>query len=262
MKTIEVCFSICSNCNFNCEYCYSSKPSICGDHFLKLPQLKIILQNLKLLKNTNFIFYISGGGEPTLNPQIKEIITLICDEFFNKIQKLIIISNGSYKKELYYDLVKIDRRIELKISVHNFINYKTFIYLIKETDINLEFYVMYNPLYKEKYKDLMTYYSRNNLKFTVKKIYNNINKEMNFYNYSIDDINFIEQYNSDKNLNKKNDCEVNKNFIFIHPSGKGNICGFCYKHQMISFLHSRETFLKKIKEIKLKCINLNLKEIL
>ena len=134
MKILEVCFSLTNKCNFDCDYCYSHNSKNETNIFLNLIQIKLIIKNLKLFKNAFFIFYISGGGEPTLNPEIKEIIKLLYCELSSQIKKIIIISNGSYKKELYNALIT-DKRTELKISVHNFVNYKTFIYLIKETNI-------------------------------------------------------------------------------------------------------------------------------
>lgn len=258
MKILEVCFSLTNKCNFDCDYCYSHNSKNETNMFLNLIQIKLIIKNLKLFKNAFFIFYISGGGEPTLNPEIKEIIKLLYCELSSQIKKIIIISNGSYKKELYNALIT-DKRTELKISVHNFVNYKTFIYLIKETNINLEFYLMYNPLYKEKYKNLMKN-QRDNVKFTLKKVYRDINKKVTFFSYSESDNNFIKAYNDDLFFNIKTNCETSKNFIFINQLGFGHICSFCSQQKKIFFLLNPEKFLKKINENIPKCMKNNLKD--
>lgn len=103
MKRCEMI--ITEYCNFNCAYCRGLSSEIYGDRKFKMLSLDEIKQNIdywcqnKPLENIRF-----SGGEPTLHPKIKEIISYSKEK---GIQRIAISSNGSSKWELYEELVKL-----------------------------------------------------------------------------------------------------------------------------------------------------------
>lgn len=102
MKRCEMI--ILEACNFKCPYCRGLKDSIYGDRKVKLLSLAEIKTNIDYwcegqpLENIRF-----SGGEPTLHPQIVEIVAYAKAK---GIKRIAISSNGSAKPELYRRLVE------------------------------------------------------------------------------------------------------------------------------------------------------------
>jgi len=92
-------------CNFNCPYCRGLDQKIYGNRKIKqlnLNEVKNIIDiwcKGKPLKNIRF-----SGGEPTLHPDIKEIVSYAKSKGINRIA---ISSNGSNKLKLYKELIKL-----------------------------------------------------------------------------------------------------------------------------------------------------------
>lgn len=92
-------------CNFNCPYCRGLDKEIYGNRKIKqlsLSEVKNIIDiwcKDKPLKNIRF-----SGGEPTLHPDIKEIV-----KYAKKkgIDRIAISSNGSNKLSLYKELIRL-----------------------------------------------------------------------------------------------------------------------------------------------------------
>jgi len=101
MKRCEMI--ITEYCNFCCAYCRGLKPEIYGDRKLKQLSLDEIKYNIDLwcegvpLENIRF-----SGGEPTLHPNIKEVISYAKEK---GIKRIAISTNGSNKLELYKELI-------------------------------------------------------------------------------------------------------------------------------------------------------------
>lgn len=91
-------------CNFKCSYCRGLKDWICGDRKLKMLSLEEIKRNIDLwcvpfpLENIRF-----SGGEPTLHPDIIEIVKYSKSK---GIKRIALSTNGSNKSELYFKLVE------------------------------------------------------------------------------------------------------------------------------------------------------------
>lgn len=102
MKRCEMI--ITEYCNFKCPYCRGLDASIYGDRKIKQLSLQEIKRNIDLwcenipLENIRF-----SGGEPTLHPNIVEIIAYAKQK---GIKRIAISSNGSNKLELYKQLVE------------------------------------------------------------------------------------------------------------------------------------------------------------
>jgi len=92
-------------CNFHCPYCRGLDNYIYGNRKIKklsLNEVKKIIDiwcKDKPLKNIRF-----SGGEPTLHPNIREIIKYSKDK---GIKRIAISSNGSNDLELYKELIKL-----------------------------------------------------------------------------------------------------------------------------------------------------------
>ncbi len=102
MKRCEMI--ILEYCNFRCPYCRGLKDEIYGDRKLKMLSLDEIKRNIDYwcegtpLENIRF-----SGGEPTLHPDIVEIIKYSKEK---GIKRIAISTNGSNKWELYEELVR------------------------------------------------------------------------------------------------------------------------------------------------------------
>ena len=103
MKRCEMI--ITEYCNFSCPYCRGLKDYIYGDRQHKQLSLDEIKRNIDYwcenepLENIRF-----SGGEPTMHPNIKEIIAYSKEK---GIKRIAISTNGSNKLELYKELIKL-----------------------------------------------------------------------------------------------------------------------------------------------------------
>ena len=103
MKRCEMI--ITEYCNFSCPYCRGLKPEIYGDRVVKKLSLDEIKTNIDYwcenepLENIRF-----SGGEPTLHPQIREVIAYSKEK---GIKRIAISTNGSNKMELYRELIEL-----------------------------------------------------------------------------------------------------------------------------------------------------------
>jgi cyclic pyranopterin phosphate synthase len=102
MKRCEMI--ITEYCNFKCPYCRGLKDWIYGDRKLKMLSLEEVKRNIDFwceplpLENIRF-----SGGEPTLHPNIVEIVSYAKSKGINRIA---ISTNGSNKSSLYFKLVE------------------------------------------------------------------------------------------------------------------------------------------------------------
>ncbi len=102
MKRCEMI--ITEYCNFSCPYCRGLKDYIYGDRKHKQLTLDEIKQNINYwcegqpLENIRF-----SGGEPTMHPDIVEVIKYAKQ---SGIKRIAISTNGSNKLELYKELIE------------------------------------------------------------------------------------------------------------------------------------------------------------
>lgn len=102
MKRCEMI--ITEYCNFSCPYCRGLADYVYGERKVKRLSLDEIKQNIDYwcegelpLENIRF-----SGGEPTLHPDIREIISYAKEK---GIKRIAISTNGSNDLELYKELI-------------------------------------------------------------------------------------------------------------------------------------------------------------
>lgn len=141
LRSIEI--NISNICNLKCPFCPHSLTSFQQEKtMMSLDTAKLLAEQLKSFNYKGFIC-LAGFGEPTLNPQVKEIIKALKDF------KVVLVTNGiPLSKE---DFEELDKYCQLKISVHHW-------------DCL--------PLFKEKFKNTKAIFRNHDM----------INPEMNKYN--------------------------------------------------------------------------------
>lgn len=150
-------WGITNMCNYNCSYCFAHD---------KIDKKKFIpfsgmLNALNTIANFNRPMYefVFGGGEPTIYPNFIELINVISILFKNRINRILIISNGSREINFYTNLKEFAESIpiEVMISLHTeHVNPEHIYQLVESVSscIRLHFSLMYNPAKLELIKDM------------------------------------------------------------------------------------------------------------
>lgn len=176
---LAVNWSITEKCNYCCSYCFISgaKASVKNDvkskPFTTLEQIQNAVKNIVSLNrpwyNVTFV-----GGEPTIHPHLFDVIALLHENLQERLNNVVIISNGSRNKNLYENIAKVSKSlsIQLIISIHtDHVEMDHILELIENlsNDVRLTFALMFNPAKREMvksiYKTLFEY--RKNFPFTL-----------------------------------------------------------------------------------------------
>lgn len=85
---VGVGVDIVSDCNLNCVQCFyrGQKNSPCATRMITLEQMKLIIEKTK----EDFLELYLLGGEPTLHPQLQQILYLA----LNSIKLVVLVTNG------------------------------------------------------------------------------------------------------------------------------------------------------------------------
>lgn len=104
-------WSITKRCNYDCSYC----PPNIHDNFSNFPSPDILKTRiLPFLKNTNMpVNVIISGGEPTLHPNLLDVVKMIAEY---KNTKIRILTNGTASVKKMIDLHKYSSFL---ISLHH-----------------------------------------------------------------------------------------------------------------------------------------------
>lgn len=106
-----VYFEVTNKCNFNCIHCYADM-SCDGQEFLSVAQMEQYIEHLDIKDKINIRL---TGGEPFLNPHIRELIDLVSRRV-TPVQRHSIVTNGSGK---YEDLLyALESGFEVQISLY------------------------------------------------------------------------------------------------------------------------------------------------
>lgn len=148
----QVNWIITNDCNYRCTYCFHyGKGKTPPPHvpFATLEQLRIAVDNIASL-NRPWYDIIFSGGEPTVQPHLFELISMLHETLGERLNNVLIITNGSRNKKLYKGLSGLAESInvELNISIHtDHVDMNHILELIENlsADIRMHFSLMFNP---------------------------------------------------------------------------------------------------------------------
>lgn len=117
--------------------------------FSTLEQLKIAVDNIASLNRPWYDITLSGG-EPTFHPHISDLIVMLHETLGERLNRILIITNGSRNEKLYEKIADIAKSvtINLLISIHtDHVEMSHILKLIEKLsgDINMNFSLMFNP---------------------------------------------------------------------------------------------------------------------
>lgn len=149
---LHVNWLLTNNCNYRCSYCFiygkGKKPPI-PNPFPTLEQLKIAVNNIASL-NRPWYDIVFSGGEPTILPQFFDLISMLYETLRERLNKIIIITNGSRNESLYGKITEIAKSVtvNLSISIHtDHVDMEHILEIIEKlsSDVNMDFSLMFNP---------------------------------------------------------------------------------------------------------------------
>lgn len=153
---IEINWDLTRRCNYRCSYCFiygrgkTPPPQL---PFSTLAQLKAAVDNIASL-NRPWYNVTFSGGEPTIHPHLIDLIHLFHEKLQERLNHLVIISNGSRNENVYKKLAELSKSInlELLISIHtDHVDMAHILELIENLSHNIaiHFALMFNPAKRE-----------------------------------------------------------------------------------------------------------------
>lgn len=178
---LHVQWSVTSMCNYECSYCsypYNrEKPD--KRKFTPFATMRTAVDNLAGLNRPAYEFVLLGG-EPTVYPQLLELIHYIDSSLGDRLTRLTIVTNGSRDAAYFNQLADLARRsyIQIMFSIHTDHMRPEHVYeLARELDSNLElnFLLMMNParleLAREIFEGLCSLRSEKAFNLTLQTVY-------------------------------------------------------------------------------------------
>lgn len=153
---LSVNWILTTKCNYRCSYCFEygkGKPAPQNHPFTSLSQFKAAVDNIVSLNRPWYNVTLSGG-EPTIHPHIFELITMLNEKLDERLNRILIITNGSRNKKLYGQIADMAKSvsIDICISIHtDHVDMEHILELIEtlSSDIDLKFSLMFNPAKRE-----------------------------------------------------------------------------------------------------------------
>lgn len=202
-ENFQIHWLIGRRCNYSCSYCppeWNSKT----DKHLSYNQLTAawhrIVKSTEHLKDVTYDLCIMGG-EPTLNKNLLSFLKWLNGSFYNKLDNVGIITNGTASKQYYEELLQYCKW--MTFSTHSeFMNEKKFfdtlIYTYnrsKLTNCHIHVNLMqedWNLDRLTEYENLLKYHKISYQKQKIVKLTNNEHlpikprNQINFYDYISD----------------------------------------------------------------------------
>ena len=168
---LDINWDLTVQCNYRCSYCFiygkgkNPPPQL---PFSTLNQLKAAVDNIASLNRPWYNVSLSGG-EPTIHPHLIDLIYLLHEKLQERLNNILIISNGSRNESLYKKLAEISKSINLNllISIHtDHVDMAHVLELIENLSRNIKIYfvLMFNPDKREEVHliyDIMCEYRKN-----------------------------------------------------------------------------------------------------
>ena len=141
-----------------------------------MTQLKAAVENIASLNRPWYNVTLSGG-EPTIHPHIFDLISMLHETLGERLNNILIITNGSRNGDLYKKIADIAKAINLRmnISIHtDHVDMNHILNLIEDlaNDVRINFSLMFNPDKREQvhsiYATMFDY--RKKFPFTMKVV--------------------------------------------------------------------------------------------
>ena len=141
-------WNITSHCNFRCSYCFHAGSEYKKD-FCTLEQAETAIRHLVSANRPSYSVHLLGG-EPTTHPHLAEIITLLHQYLGDRLESLMIISNGSFGEKLMEAIIGEGEKhlIKMIFSVHlEFMRIERVVELVKRLSnhVQLHVHLMLHP---------------------------------------------------------------------------------------------------------------------
>lgn len=154
---LTIDWNLTYHCNYNCSYCFRHDQKF-DPGFSSLEQLKSAVNHIAELNRPYYSFTLTGG-EPTIHPHFFDLIKYIHNTLGERVNNVMILSNGSRNEELYSKLADLAKKMNLSmvISIHtDHVNVEHIVDLIKKIsgNISVSFNLMFNPAKKDFAKEI------------------------------------------------------------------------------------------------------------
>lgn len=145
---LKVSWELTEACNYRCSYCFNKYKGY-KNVFCTLEDAEAAVKHLALANRPSYQVSLLGG-EPTLHPYLSEIITLLSDYLGNRLEKITIITNGSFNDKIMETLLLAASKtcVEIKVSMHfEFLKMERIEEIIERMskNVSLVFLVMFHP---------------------------------------------------------------------------------------------------------------------
>lgn len=117
--SFKIDWALTSYCNFRCSYCFNASREYKKD-FCTLEQAETAIKHLASANRPRYQVGLLGG-EPTTHPHLAEIISLLFEYLGNRLESLVIVSNGSFGEKQMETIIREGEKhnkIKLVFSVH------------------------------------------------------------------------------------------------------------------------------------------------
>ena len=129
---LKIEWSLTSYCNYRCSYCFNTNRGY-EKFFCSLEQAETAIKHIASANRPSYQVSLHGG-EPTSHPQLANIITLLCKYLGDRLESLLILTNGSFNEEQLETILKLMEQYSIKIfvSIHlEFMSIDRAVYLVE-----------------------------------------------------------------------------------------------------------------------------------
>lgn len=246
---MKISWKINDICNYKCSYCFNKNKT--KKHINNINMIHKSIEYLEKLKYDSYYFSFFGG-EPTLHPQIHDILKRV--NGLVNINKIRIITNLSLSVEKLVEYREYDN-LEFFVSCHmEYINDRFIEKLLYLNDnFNVKLSILYYPQYRSKCLDFidfvesMNFGNRSKLAF-IKKY---PKYEYPLDDYSVDDIAYIRckniEWDNVESIGsisgryfKNKTCIMNADILFLNElcQWRGSLCNHTKYSKLPIFLEA------------------------
>ena len=145
---LRIDWFVTSHCNFRCSYCFRAGREY-EKIFCTLEQVETAVKHLASANRPAYQVNLIGG-EPTTHPHLAEIITLLCHYLGDRLEQLVITTNGSFSESQMEAILKASElvKMNLYISIHlEYMNVERVVELVKRysSRTSLHIILLFHP---------------------------------------------------------------------------------------------------------------------